>query len=165
MQISDNHFESNVGCETGFGLILAMCGTSSELDANDAQSSSFREPSKMRKEESKVTILEEVKSFSIVNHHVMDTITMDLNMFMLMNNTYHKNFIPGSEGLLNLYKIMRLHIQDETYSSNTGTFKEALNLYGSIYSDTTDNTRNSGALNFSSFFDGRGEIANSPGLK
>ena len=161
VQISDNHFESNVGCETGFGLILAMCGTSSELDANNAQSSSFEEPSKMSTEKSEVTILEEIISFSIVNYHIMDTVIIDLNKFMLMNNTYHKNFIPGSKGLLNLYKIIRLHIQDETYSSNTGIFKEALNLYGSIHSDTSDNTRDSGALNFSSFFDGTGEIATS----
>ena len=113
----------------------------------------------MSADRSEVTILEEVKNFSTVNNHTMDTVTIDLNKFMLKNNTYHNNFIPGSTGLVNLYKIMRLHIQNETYTSNTATFKEALNMYGSIYSDTNTNTRDSGAVNFSTFFEDTGEIA------
>ena len=161
VQISDNLFEKNVGCYQSIGLINAMCGTAKELQDNKYASNSFEEPSRMSKDDSNVMILEEVMNFTFVKNHTMNsnTVTIDLNKFMLMNNTYENNYITKSNGLINFYKIMRLHFQDETFASNTAMFKEALNYYGSISSSVEDSTSSSGALFFKTYFDNVGEIA------
>lgn len=77
--------------------------------------------------------------------------TIDMNKFMLKENTYEQNFAGLKTGIVDIQNIRRLHIQGDTYTKNGGQYQEALNLYGTISSSGTVN-QNLGAYKLEAFF-------------
>ena len=154
VQISSNTFTKNIGCHDSLGTILVNWGNQTEIDLQISSKTSYSSIYNWPRESSEINILENVKEFNTADKLQVNEgqTTVDLNKFMMKHNQFIQNYVPNLKGLVNIYGVYKISISNDTYENNTFAFKEALNSFGSIYSDASQNTDSSGAYNFSGFF-------------
>ena len=75
-----------------------------------------------------------VVGFTTVNDQSLSssTETMDRNKFLMKSNIFTNNFAGMTQSIVYLANIRRLFIEGDTYQHNSGTYKEALDTYGTI---------------------------------
>ena len=137
VQISSNTFKNNFGWQYVRGVIFANWytdGYDSSL-ANLAYYNYYADPP--YSVASYILSKQGVVSFSIVNNVTMPNSLqkIDTNKFLLLNNTYDQNGIPGFRSINEFYNFRRIHMNSETYIGNLGQYWESLNKYGSISSN------------------------------
>lgn len=154
VQISNNQFIHNVGWLNTYGNILSTCGLEADLQSNIENERSYSEIYISNIDVNLITLPDEIANFTTENISSMNEgdITIDLNLFLMGNNIFDENFIPNIYGLVNFINIFKISIKNEIYQNNGFMFKEALNTYGCIYSETNENTADSGAFKFSGYF-------------
>ena len=135
VQISSNTFTQNVGWFNTIGTIQAVCYSDSS-DAPLSQKNQYSDPKSMSKNKFENLSRSGIVSFSTVNSTIMSSslVQIDLNKFLLKQNTYNENFAGAQASIVKLTNIRRIHIDSDTYINNWGQYLESLNKYGSIMS-------------------------------
>ena len=105
VQISSNTFSQNIGCKNTGGVLQASCYSESEMTALESEATSYTEPSPMSKTSSENIQKTSVASFSTVNSVSLNegSTSMDLNKFMMKDNTYTENY-PGKYTDITTYR-------------------------------------------------------------
>ena len=159
VQISSNIFTQNVGWFNTIGTIQAVC----YLDSSDvplSQKTQYSDPQSMSKNKSDNLSKSGIVSFTTVNNTIMSSssVQIDLNKFLLKQNTYNENFAGAQASIVKLVNIRRIHIDSDTYINNWGQYLESLNKYGSIMStgDTSDRTSLPGAYSLFAYYGSSG---------
>jgi hypothetical protein len=116
-------------------------------------SKSFTIPSLLPQNDDEVIYKNDIINFSTVNTTTLNEgeTDIDTNKFQLSSNIFTENFIPNYYGLLNFYNIRKLSMTNDTYTLNTGIYKEAMISYGSI-SVNSGSTNGFDGYNFEEFF-------------
>ena len=111
-------------------------------------------PSILPSASSDVPILSNITSFNTTNMVTVNggSTEIDLNKYMLADNTFDGNYIPSGYPLVNFVNVYKVSMSNEQYINNSPTYKEVLNMFGSITSDPDLNTAESGAFKFSGYF-------------
>ena len=80
---------------------------------------------------------EGILSFTTVSNHKLSSssITMDRNKFLMKSNTFTNNFAGMTQSIVHLNNIRRLFIEGDIYQHNSGIYKEALDTYGTIFTN------------------------------
>jgi hypothetical protein len=68
------------------------------------------------------------------------TLTTDSGRFILQNNVYNQNFAGLVNGIVSLYSIRNLYMNNESFTNNEWNYEEALIYYGDFYSRITDSS-------------------------
>ena len=148
VQISSNTFTQNVGWFNTIGTIQAVWYSDSS-DVPLSQKTQYSDPKSMSKNKTDNISKSGIVSFTTVNSTIMSSSSaeIDLNKFLLKQNTYNENFSGAQASIVKLANIRRIHIDSDTYINNWGQYLESLNKYGSIMStgDTSNKDKLPGA--------------------
>ena len=159
VQISSNTFTQNVGWFNTIGTIQAVW-YSDPSDVPLSQKTQYSDPKSMSKNKSDNLSKSGIVSFTTVNNTIMSSslVQVDLNKFLLKQNTYNENFAGAQASIVKLANIRRIHIDSDTYINNWGQYNESLNKYGSIMStgDTSNKEKLPGAYNLFAYYGSSG---------
>ena len=159
VKISNNTFTQNVGWFNTIGTIQAVC-YSDLSDVPLSQKTQYSDPKSMSKNKSGNLSKSGIISFATVNNTKMSSssVQIDLNKFLLKQNTYNENFAGAQASIVKLTNIRRIHIDSDTYINNWGQYLESLNKYGSIISTGNTSNRNKlpGAYSLFAYYGSRG---------
>ena len=134
IQISSNTFSNNVGCHNTVGAIQAACFYDNYDYYISDMHSYWTDPSPMSQIARNNLQTAGVVSFSTVNNHSLSSSSeiIDKNKFMMKSNTFINNFAGMAQSIVYLVNIRRVFIEGDVYQHNSGTYKEALDTYGTI---------------------------------
>ena len=153
VQISNNNFQQNIGCFSTVGAVQAIWYTDGDDTDPSTQTNHYSTPKPMSKTESDNLSIEGIINFTTQNMVTLPNslISIDTNKFMMTNNIFNQNFAGMQSDIVELINIRRLFIVSDTYTANTGIFKEAMDKYGSIISSGSNfgTSNNPGAWAFS----------------
>ena len=159
VQISSNIFTQNVGWFNTIGTIQAVCYSDSS-DVPLSQKTQYSDPQSMSKNKSDNLSKSGIVSFTTINNTIMSSssVQIDLNKFLLKQNTYNENFAGAQASIVKLVNIRRIHIDSDTYINNWGQYLESLNKYGSIIStgDTSKENNLPGAYSLFAYYGSSG---------
>ena len=159
VQISSNTFTQNIGWFNTIGTIQAVCYSDSS-DVPLSQKTQYSDPKSMSKNKSDNISKSGIVSFTTVNNTIMSSssVQVDLNKFLLKQNTYNENFAGAQASIVKLSSIRRIHIDSDVYINNWGQYLESLNKYGSIIStgDTSSKTNLPGAYSLFAYYGSSG---------
>ena len=166
VQISNNNFQHNIGWFNTIGALQAVCYLDGDDPDPSAQTNHYTSPTLMSKTNYENRSKQGIISFSTVNIISLpsSSIPIDLNKFLMTNNTFDENFAGFKAGVVELINIRKIHIISDSFVNNGGIYKEAMDLYGSITSsgDTSSADRLPGAFILFAYF---GETGNALTLK
>ena len=136
VQISNNKFQQNIGCFNTVGAVQAIWYTDGVDTDPSTQTNHYSTPKPMSKTESDNLSINGIISFATEKLVIFpnSNILIDSNKFMMTNNIFDQNFAGMKSNIVELINIRRLFIDSDTYTANSGIFKEALDKYGSITS-------------------------------
>ena len=153
VQISNNNFQQNIGCFSTVGAVQAIWYPDGDDTDPSTQTNHYSTPKPMSKTESDNLSIEGIINFTTQNMVTLPNslISIDTNKFIMTNNIFNQNFAGMQSDIVELINIRRLFIVSDTYTANTGIFKEAMDKYGSIISSGSNfgTSNNPGAWAFS----------------
>ena len=67
-------------------------------------------------------------------------ISVDTSKLLLKKNVYTKNFYGSKSALIIFESMLNIHMEEETMTKNSDTFKEALHFYGQIDAGSSESS-------------------------
>ena len=135
VEISSNTFTQNIGWFGAHGTMQLSWYTDGDTDPT-TQETHDSNSAIMGQEIAENLCISGITSFTTVASTALTNSgnSIDSNKFLLKSNTYTENFSGQGSGLIYIRGVRRLHMESETFTSNSAQYKEALDKYGSITS-------------------------------
>lgn len=134
--IQDNYFESNLGCPTISGGVLAFECVNADEGAYDNDYRLNNEADSTWFENAYDNDFNYDTTYATEDSYT--GIRVDIQKVTMKGNTYYKNFASGGKALVDFYGVPRIYFEDEEFYENGDSTDDVLLEFAEMLSDDAD---------------------------